>query len=695
MKRFLVQCSGGDDVSSEKVIKKPKIVQKFREEYTKEWPCLVRSSKSLSHIFCSICGRDFSVAHGGRDDCRKHVSSTIHKDFVNLRDSNKNVRAFFTNSDEGNSVTNAELLFTTFLVEHNLPLACSDHAGQLFKKMFPDSKIASKYGCARTKTGSLIRSLAISTDEKITETMKSQPFSLATDGSNDINDTKLYPIVVSFFDTEIGEIVTTILTVQESRDNTGEGIFKILDGELQKRKIPWENCVGFSCDNASTMTGVFKGVSSFLHKVNPKIHVQGCACHLVHLAAQKGCNGLENVSVEQFLIDMYYYLQKSSKRQNILKLCQKVFGEKPHKILKYVSTRWLSLLQCVDRVLEQWNPLKMFFCDLDHDKSNSKLQKIKQQFENPLTKLYLLFLSSALPLFDSLNVFLQQEQPVIHQLHSKLNNFFTELVVRFVKASSVPESERNLLHVKFSSIKCQKNDCELVIGAKTRAYLKEISLHEDRLKMFFADVRSFYTKTCDYIVKKWPVQEQFLEHAEVADVFKRRNKNFSSVEYMVDQFPKVLTEKETESLETEFSRFQFDSFSFNIKDRADKIWFEIAKTTDASGIIKYPSLSKLIMAVLLIPQSNSPTERVFSLVRKNKTEFRANMNTELLSSLLIQKMQMISKKNLCYQTSFTKQQLQVAKRATTLYNSKCAASTSTQPAVASDLAEEAVDEEGL
>lgn len=696
MKRFLTQCGGSADAGDVETTKKQKVVQKYRGDYTNEWPCLLRSSKSVSHVFCVVCNRDFSVAHGGRDDCRKHVSSKMHADFVKLRDCNKSVTTFFKNSEDESAVTRAELLFTTFLVEHNLPLACSDHSGELFRKMFPDSKIATKYGCARTKTGAVVRSLAKSTDETLTEILKSQPFSLATDGSNDVGDTKLYPLVVSYFDVGIGHITTVILTIQESHDNTGEGIFKLLDCELKKRDIPWENCVGFSCDNASTMTGVTKGVSSFMSKVNENIHVQGCACHLVHLAAQKGCGGLKNINVEQFLIDIYYYLQKSSKRKHILKMCQKVFGEKPHKILKYVSTRWLSLLQSIDRILEQWNPLKMYFCETDHDMTGSKFQKVKEQFEDPSTKLYLLFLSSIIPLFNSLNVFLQQENPVIHQLHSKLNSFFVDVIVRFVKASSVPQSEKDLFQMKFASIKLQKSDAELVIGAKSRAYMKEVNFSEEKLKLFYADVRTFYTRICEYIAKKWPVKTQFLEHIEVADVCKRKEKSFSSIEFLVDQFPKLLTEDETESLETEFSRYQFDSFSSCNSDRVDEIWFKISKLTDSSGMKKYSSLSKLMMAVLLIPHSNSPTERIFSLVRKNKTEFRANMNTELLSALLVHKMQLISQKKLCHQVTFSKQQLQEAKRATRLQNMKSGASTSTQSSsVDATLTEDAVDDEGL
>ena len=40
------------------------------------------------------------------------------------------------------SATLAELHFTSFLVEDNLPLAAADHFSKLCGKIFPDSKIA-------------------------------------------------------------------------------------------------------------------------------------------------------------------------------------------------------------------------------------------------------------------------------------------------------------------------------------------------------------------------------------------------------------------------------------------------------------------------------------------------------------------------------------------------------------------------
>ena len=59
-------------------------------------------------------------------------------------------------SAKQSAVTRAEVVTTNFLIQHNLPLATSDHLGPLFRAIFPDSEIAKQYGCARTKTMAII-----------------------------------------------------------------------------------------------------------------------------------------------------------------------------------------------------------------------------------------------------------------------------------------------------------------------------------------------------------------------------------------------------------------------------------------------------------------------------------------------------------------------------------------------------------
>ena len=52
------------------------------------------------------------------------------------------------------------------------------------------------------------------------------------------------------------------------------------------------------------------------------------------------------------------------------------------------------------------------------------------------------------------------------------------------------------------------------------------------------------------------------------------------------------------------------------------------------GERKYHHLSNLALYLLSIPASNADSERVFSLVRRIKTDFRASLSTETVSALI-------------------------------------------------------------
>ena len=48
-------------------------------------------------------------------------------------------------------------MFANFLVEHDLSFNLADHASNLFKAMFPDSKIADGFSLCRTKSTALVK----------------------------------------------------------------------------------------------------------------------------------------------------------------------------------------------------------------------------------------------------------------------------------------------------------------------------------------------------------------------------------------------------------------------------------------------------------------------------------------------------------------------------------------------------------
>ena len=73
--------------------------------------------------------------------------------------------------------------------------------------------------------------------------------------------------------------------------------------------------------------------------------------------------------------------------------------------------------------------------------------------------------------------------------------------------------------------------------------------------------------------------------------------------------------------------------------RMDVIWNFLSTMKSGDGRKKFSRLSKIAKLILVIPHSNAEEERVFSMVRKNKTPFRPNLDIErTLSSLLTVKL---------------------------------------------------------
>ena len=95
-----------------------------------------------------------------------------------------------------------------------------------------------------------------------------------------------------------------------------------------------------------------------------------------------------------------------------------------------------------------------------------------------------------------------------------------------------------------------------------------------------------------------------------------------------------------------------------------RAWQSELKAPD--GNPRFNRLSKIAKVVLVIPHSNAQEERIFSMVRKNKTCFRPNLDPKgTLSSILTVK---LATKQECHQYEPTKEVLNKAKSATWEYN---------------------------
>lgn len=181
------------------------------------------------------------------------------------------------------------------------------------------------------------------------------------------------------------------------------------------------------------MAGDHNSVFTHLKKDCPEILCIKCSCHMIHLAASKACLKLPK-HVEDLLRNVGSHFSRSYGRQVAF---QEFFHVKIHKILSPSVTRWLSVKQCVDRILEQYEPLKAYFTEIVFEDSSYTNQTILETTQNSFTKIYLEFMSYILEVLCDFNVLFQSEQPLLHKLKPEIEKLIKDVCMNFMKVESV------------------------------------------------------------------------------------------------------------------------------------------------------------------------------------------------------------------------------------------------------------------
>ena len=103
---------------------------------------------------CTVCNVDINISHGGRSDIVTHSKTKKH--IVNYSVVSKSSKLQFASKPDDFMTIKAELLFTNFILEHNVPVVTADHFTKLMSAMYPNVEAVKKFSCGRTKTGHII-----------------------------------------------------------------------------------------------------------------------------------------------------------------------------------------------------------------------------------------------------------------------------------------------------------------------------------------------------------------------------------------------------------------------------------------------------------------------------------------------------------------------------------------------------------
>jgi hypothetical protein len=179
--------------------------------------------------------------------------------------------------------------------------------------------------------------------------MKELPFSVMLDGSNDSGILKMFPVTVRIFDVNFSRVMTKFVDMnllEGPNASTAESMFNSDDELFNEHSISWDTVTAIGVDNTNANNGAHNSIKSRVLGRNPNVFVSGCPCHILHNAAGKGGSAFAEVTdfdVEDHLVDLFYWFDKSSKRKSSLKEYYEFCDSEYEEVIKYVSTRWLAL----------------------------------------------------------------------------------------------------------------------------------------------------------------------------------------------------------------------------------------------------------------------------------------------------------------------------------------------------------------
>lgn len=202
--------------------------------------------------------------------------------------------------------------------------------------------------------------------------------------------------------------------------------------QLKADKLNIEHLVGIGVDGANVMVGEHHSFSSLLSEKIPHLVTVKCVSHSLHLVAEKACVELP-MELEFLVKECYSWFFCSTKRQiDYSMLHETLVGNKPLKFDKLSGTRWLARINCITKILNQWDALSLHFQIAESKEKCYSAKQLCSLLGDIHIKAYVIFLVSVLKKLTDVNKMFQSDQvdtlKLLGELYSLLQYYLGMLV---------------------------------------------------------------------------------------------------------------------------------------------------------------------------------------------------------------------------------------------------------------------------
>eukprot|EP00795_Rhopilema_esculentum_P010107 gene10107-18765_t len=390
----------------------------------------------------------------------------------------------------------------------------------------------------------------------------------------------------------------------------------------------------------------------------------------------ENAEGLFNCLKDILEKDEMPWTKLSPNRQKSLMEFQKFVEVDVHKILKPCQTRWLLVVTCVKRILGQWPALELFFVAEVAEANSPQAERVLQLPDAPL---WPQVFKGAANVTDNGSEDSESENEFNENNNEQKNQEDEQPQFRypFIELLS-PESTKGDLGIFIIFMAFLPSSLWLSVRVKRLLLYDQLVSYEGKL-LKRAVITAFAADLPSTTVLPW--DPRFLKKAHdltVGQEILTLTELFCDILTML--YPNLMSAISADELYEEFTDYQTlndNDFEARAWEEArvsegviDVLWSYIADMKiPGSNAKRFKFLPKLAEIILIIPHSNAELERLFSIVKKNKSLERSSMKLGgTLSSILAMKTMYPESNTPCYSWKPTEEVLESSKKATNKYN---------------------------
>lgn len=471
----------------------------------------------------------------------------------------------------------------------------------------------------------------------ITEVTNAKYYSISVDSTPDISHVDQLTFIIRYV-LPSGYPVERFITFLPNSGHSGEDIENVVMVTiLETLKLDINNCRGQSYDNASNMSGRYKGLQSRIKQRNPVAFYVPCAAHSLQLAGSAATESSDD-SVKFFSLEqqLYTFFARSVSRWQIL---VNKFDKDSLTLKSLSKTRWSARSDASKALYNSYDKVIAALDDIKKDPLQKTETKMEAKFiyENVKTlemTIMLCFWNRVLQQFHNVNV---QLQAVDINL-SVVVNLYKSLI--------------SALNVLREESEFQILETEAIHLCGTTEYSKD-SKRQKSLKLNIEDHTNFTGKQSLRIEKYYVAIDSLIQNIEERlSVYTKLNSNFdflwnlkevnnTEIRHKANLLQQIYNADLDATFPTEcvnLAQFLKENKFMNSLDTVeDKLFpqqlLQLIKSLNVGSI--YTNIEIILRIYLTMAVTNCSGERSFSALKRVKNYLFFSYQQEKLQGLAI------------------------------------------------------------